>query len=184
LRTTVGWDAQGFTDSHGHVFRGTMWYRMSVDLPADTAGRSNQRQSRVRGDRTTPVVSAVPARISAAPAPARAVIASPSTHQPQPAVDAYAKALALAPKHPHAADILTDQGVMYREMKAFDKAIANFKQAGKLDPNHLPSLLNIGVVYANDLHDQVAARKAWTRIIELAPGSPQAVQAKAYLEAK
>lgn len=103
------------------------------------------------------------------------------THQPQLAVDAYGKALALAPKHPKAADILTDQGVMYRELKAYDKALANFKQAGKIEPNHLPSLLNMGVVYSQDLHDKEAARKAWNKIIEVAPGSPQAEQVKMLL---
>jgi hypothetical protein len=40
LRTTIGWEKQGFTDRHGHVFRGIMWYRLSVDLPADPTGRS------------------------------------------------------------------------------------------------------------------------------------------------
>jgi cytochrome c-type biogenesis protein CcmH/NrfG len=106
------------------------------------------------------------------------------THQPQLAVDAYAKALTLAPDNPKAADILTDQGVMYRELKNYDKALANFKQAGKLNPNHLPSLLNLGVVYATDLHDMPSARKVWTRIVEVAPGTPQAEQAKALLAGK
>ena len=40
LRTTIGWDTQGFTDPHGHVFRGVMWYRLAVDLPVDAAERS------------------------------------------------------------------------------------------------------------------------------------------------
>jgi cytochrome c-type biogenesis protein CcmH/NrfG len=103
------------------------------------------------------------------------------THQPQLSVDAYAKALALSPKHPHLADILTDQGVMYREMKAFDKALANFKQANKVAPNHLPCLLNMGVVYATDMHDLPAAKKAWNRILEIDPASIQAEQARKFL---
>lgn len=103
------------------------------------------------------------------------------THQPQLSVDAYAKALALDPKNPKAPDILTDQGVMYRELKAFDKALANFKQAGKLDPNHLPSMLNMGIVYATNLNDKATARKVWAKIIEMAPDSPQAQQAKQFM---
>ena len=47
-------------------------------------------------------------------------------HKPQQAVEAYAKALTLNPAN---ADVLTDQGVMYRELKAYDKAIANWEQA-------------------------------------------------------
>ncbi len=101
------------------------------------------------------------------------------THQPQASVDAYAKAIELNPKHPRIADVLTDQGVMLRELKAYDKALANFKKANAADPKHLPSLLNIGIVYANDLKDTAAARKAWTRLVELAPDSPQGQQAKA-----
>lgn len=103
------------------------------------------------------------------------------THQPQPAVDAYAKAIKLAPNHPRIADVLTDQGVMYREMKQFDKALANFKQANKLNPDHLPSLLNMGVVYKEDLHDTASARKTWQHILDVAPASPQAQQAKQFL---
>lgn len=96
-------------------------------------------------------------------------------HKPQQAVDAYAKALALKPDN---ADVLTDQGVMYRDLKAYDKAIANFEKAQKINPKHVQSLYNIGVVYANDLKLPDKARKAWTKVIELAPGSPQAAQAQ------
>ncbi len=39
LRTTIGWDSQGFTDGRGHVYRGVMWYRLAMDLPAEAAGR-------------------------------------------------------------------------------------------------------------------------------------------------
>ena len=96
-------------------------------------------------------------------------------HKPQQAVDAYAKALALKPDN---ADVLTDQGVMYRDLKAYDKAIANFEKAQKINPKHVQSLYNIGVVYANDLKLPDKARKAWAKVIELAPGSPQAAQAQ------
>lgn len=101
--------------------------------------------------------------------------------QPLLAVDAYAKAIALDPKNPKLPDILTDQGVMYRDLKAFDKALADFKQANKLNPRHLQSLLNMGIIQGADLHDKEAARKAFNRIIELDPASPQAAQAKQIL---
>ncbi|BDU72040.1 tetratricopeptide repeat protein [Mesoterricola silvestris] len=103
------------------------------------------------------------------------------THQPQLSVDAYAKALALDPTNPKAADILTDQGVMYRELKAYDKALANFKAATKINPQHLPSMLNMGIVYATNLNDKPAARKVWSRIVEIAPESTQGQQAKQFL---
>jgi tetratricopeptide (TPR) repeat protein len=103
------------------------------------------------------------------------------SRQPQLAVDAYAKALALDPKGAKNPDILTDQGVMYRDLKAFDKAIADFKRANQLNPTHLQSLLNLGIVEGTDLHDKVEARKAMHRIIEIAPASPQAEQARQFL---
>jgi cytochrome c-type biogenesis protein CcmH/NrfG len=95
--------------------------------------------------------------------------------KPQQAVDAYAKALELDPDNP---DVLTDQGVMYRDLKAFDKAIANWEKAQKVNPKHIQSLYNLGVVYAHDMKQPGKAQKAWKKVIELAPSSPQAAQAK------
>ncbi len=100
-------------------------------------------------------------------------------HQPQKSIDAYAKALELDPKNP---DVLTDQGVMYRDVGAFDKAIANFKRASQVDPRHVQSLYNMGVVYAYDLKDAKRAAEAWNRVIQVAPTSPQAAQARKALD--
>jgi cytochrome c-type biogenesis protein CcmH/NrfG len=100
------------------------------------------------------------------------------THQHQKAVDAYAKGLAIKPDNP---DVLTDQGVMYRDLGQFDKALANFQKANKLDPNHVQSLFNIGVVYANDLKKPDEAAKAWTKVLTVAPASQQAAQARQML---
>lgn len=100
------------------------------------------------------------------------------SHQPQRAVDAYAKALALKPDDP---DILTDQGVMYRQLRQFDKALANFQRAGKINPSHVPSIFNIGIVYAGDLNKPDEAAKAWNKVLILAPNSEQATQARQLL---
>ena len=97
------------------------------------------------------------------------------THQHQKAADAYGKALALKPNNP---DVLTDQGVMFRDMGQFDKALANFKKASQLDPKHAQSQFNTGIVYAQDLKKPDEAIKAWKKLIEAAPGSPQAAQAQ------
>ena len=63
------------------------------------------------------------------------------TRQPQKAIDAYARALELKPNN---ANVLTDQGVMYRDIGQFDKAIANFTKANQSDPKHVQSLYNLG----------------------------------------
>ena len=100
------------------------------------------------------------------------------THQAQKAVVAYDRALALQPDDPN---ILTDQGVMYRNLGQPEKALANFQKANKLQPKHLPSLINIGVVYANDLGKPAEAAKAWTKVVATDPASEQATQARQML---
>ncbi len=97
------------------------------------------------------------------------------THQYQKSVEAYGRALELKPNDPN---VLTDQGVMYKELGQFDKAIANFENASKQDPTHVQSLYNLGVVYAHDLKQPKKAADAWNKVIQVAPGSPQATQAR------
>ena len=84
------------------------------------------------------------------------------SHQAQAAIDAYANALAIDPKNP---DVLTDQGVMYRELGQYDKAVANFLKANQIAPAHMQSLFNAGVVYAYDLKDAKRAEETWLKVI-------------------
>ncbi len=101
------------------------------------------------------------------------------TEQPQKAINAYAKALELKPDNPN---ILTDQGVMYRKVGWYDKAIANFEKAQAVDPKHLQSIFNLGLVYADDLKQPDKAIKAWNRYLELDSTSPTAQQIKRMVE--
>lgn len=104
------------------------------------------------------------------------------TEQPQKAVNAYAKALEIDPNHQNTANVLTDQGVMYRKMGLFDKAIANFEKASALDPRHAQSLFNLGVVYANDLKQNDKAIAAWQKYLAIDGMSPQGQQVKAMVD--
>ncbi len=161
--------------------------RSNEDAPPVAAAQAEGAQAPMMPPKPNPMavqqrIVATQATLAADPRNTSAWIALGNdyfdTHQAQNAVDAYAKALALEPGNP---DVLTDQGIMYRELKVFDKAVAAFKQANKLNPKHLQSLYNLGVVESEDLKDLDAARKAWNRILELDPASPQAAQAKAGL---
>ena len=99
--------------------------------------------------------------------------------QPMKALDAYAKALELDGNDPN---ILTDQGVMYRRIGWFDKAITNFKKANELDRNHQQSLYNLGIIYRYDLQDFDKAIEVWEKFIAINPGSPGANQIRSELE--
>ena len=101
------------------------------------------------------------------------------TAQPQKSIEAYGKALELKPNNP---DVLTDQGVMFRRVGWFDKALANFEKAQQIDSKHLQSLYNIGVVYMEDLKQPEKAIKAWTKYLEMDATSPTAQQIKVALD--
>ena len=98
--------------------------------------------------------------------------------QPQKSINAYGKALEIEPNNPN---ILTDQGIMFRRVGWYDKAIANFEKAGKIDPNHLQSLYNIGLVYATDLKQPEKAFSYWRRYLQLDSSSQTALQIKSMM---
>jgi tetratricopeptide (TPR) repeat protein len=100
------------------------------------------------------------------------------SHQHEKSIEAYGRALAIQPNDP---DVLTDQGIMYREVKNYEKAAKNFERANQLNPRHLQSLFNLGVVYATDLKQAEKAIEVWTRVIQIDPTSTQAVQARGAL---
>ena len=100
--------------------------------------------------------------------------------QPMKAIEAYSKALALNGNDPN---VLTDQGIMFRQVGWFDKAIENFQKANDLNPSHLQSLYNMGVVYRYDLQNFDKARQVWSHYLELNPSGPGADQVRRELAA-
>lgn len=97
------------------------------------------------------------------------------TEQPQKSINAYGKALEIEPNNPN---VLTDQGIMFRRMGWYDKALGNFEKANKIDPNHLQSLYNAGLVYALDLKQPDKAAMYWNKYLQLDLTSPTAMQIK------
>jgi len=102
------------------------------------------------------------------------------SEQPMKAVEAYGKALELNGNDP---DVLTDQGVMYRRLGWFDKAVKNFEMAFSIAPNHIQSLFNLGIVYRYDLQDSSKASEVWERYLMINPTGPGADQVRAELNA-
>ena len=101
------------------------------------------------------------------------------TGQSQKSINAYAKALELKPDDPN---VLTDQGVMFRQEKQFDRAIANFERAQQIDPKHLQSLYNQGLTYSQDLKQADKAIVAFNKFLEIDSTSPTAQQIKRMIE--
>lgn len=95
------------------------------------------------------------------------------------AIEAYDKALAIQPNSP---DVLTDQGVMFRKLGWFDRAIVNFEKAFEVDPSHATSIYNLGIVYRYDLQDFPKAQVAWTRFLEVSPAGPGSDRVRQELE--
>ncbi|HIJ88618.1 MAG TPA: tetratricopeptide repeat protein [Desulfuromonadales bacterium] len=101
------------------------------------------------------------------------------TNQPELAIKAYDRALALQPDD---TDILNDQGAMYRQTGDFNKALANFERASRADPNNLESLYNSGYVYAFDLNNIPKALVIWRRYLVLESKSETARQVKSFID--
>lgn len=87
-------------------------------------------------------------------------------HEPQKAIHAYEHALSLAPKNP---DVLTDLGIMYREIGEFEKALECFRKATAVEENHQPAMFNMGVVLAYDLQRHKEAIEIWERLLRINP---------------
>ena len=96
------------------------------------------------------------------------------------AVKWYEKAVAVDPTNP---DVSTDLGVSYYYQNQPDKALAQFQRSLQIDPKHTKTMLNQGIVLAFAKQDLGAANKAWQRVVELAPDSPEGQAAKRALDA-
>lgn len=100
------------------------------------------------------------------------------SQQAEKSINAYGKALEIEPNNPN---ILTDQGIMFRKVGWYDKALANFEKANKIDPRHLQSLYNAGLVYADDLKQPEKAASYWKRYLQLDSSSSTAIQIKSMM---
>jgi cytochrome c-type biogenesis protein CcmH/NrfG len=101
------------------------------------------------------------------------------TDQPNEAIDAYSRYLAVKPDNP---DVRTDMGIMYRKLGQFDKAIEEFRKAARSDPKHVNSRYNIGLVLLHDKQDMQGAIKAWEEYLKVDTSSERSKRIKTQIE--
>jgi cytochrome c-type biogenesis protein CcmH/NrfG len=97
----------------------------------------------------------------------------------QKSIDAYGKALAIKDGDPN---VLTDMGVMYRQIKDFPKAVAAFRRAAAASPTHAQSRMNLGVVLMHDMNDKAGAIAAWEDYLRVAPNDANVANIRGALE--
>ena len=95
------------------------------------------------------------------------------------AITWYAEALKLGPTD---VNVSTDLGVSYYYTNQPDKALEQFERSLKLDPRHIKTLFNQGIVRAFGKQDLAGASRAWQQVIQLAPDSPEAEAARRALD--
>jgi tetratricopeptide (TPR) repeat protein len=91
----------------------------------------------------------------------------------------YEEALKLDPTNP---DVSTDLGVSYYYSNQPDRALAQFKRSLEIEPKHTKTMLNQGIVLAFGKQDLEGATRAWQRVVELAPNTPEGQAASRALE--
>ena len=87
-------------------------------------------------------------------------------NKPREAIRAYERALAIQGDNP---DVLTDTGIMYRQLGEFERAAEHFTRASKINPLHEQARFNLGVVLFFDLKRKEEGRQAWRALIAINP---------------
>jgi tetratricopeptide (TPR) repeat protein len=79
-------------------------------------------------------------------------------------------------------NLSTDLGVAYYSVGQVDRALAQFDHSLTLDPRHLKTLLNQGIVRAFGKNDLNGAAQSWERVVAIDPNSDEGRKAQQGLE--
>jgi tetratricopeptide (TPR) repeat protein len=79
-------------------------------------------------------------------------------------------------------DVSTDLAVSLYYANRVDEALTQIDRSLAIDPKHLKTLLNRGIMLAFGKNDLEAAAATWQRVIEIAPDSQEARRAKQGLD--
>jgi tetratricopeptide (TPR) repeat protein len=91
----------------------------------------------------------------------------------------YEEALEIDPRNVNAS---TDLGITYYYRNQPDRALEQFERSLAVDPKHSKTLLNVGIVRAFGKQDLEGAARAWQRVLEVAPDSPEGRAARQALD--
>jgi len=92
----------------------------------------------------------------------------------------YEESLQIDPRNVNAS---TDLGISYYYLNQADRALKQFEFSLTIDPRHTKTLLNVGIVRAYGKDDLEGAAKAWQRVVEVGPDTPEGKIARQALEA-
>ena len=84
--------------------------------------------------------------------------------------------------NPDDVNVSTDLGVSYYYTNQPDRALEQFMHSLKVEPEHVKTILNIGIVRAFGKQDLAGAAEAWDRVIAISPDSPEGRAAQQALE--
>ena len=84
--------------------------------------------------------------------------------------------------NPNDANVSTDLGFCYFSLNQVDRALQQFDHSLSVDPKHTKTLLNQGYVRAFGKQDLDGAMASWSKVIEIAPNSPEGQRAKQLLD--
>jgi tetratricopeptide (TPR) repeat protein len=79
-------------------------------------------------------------------------------------------------------NVSTDLAVAYYYTQQADRALAQLDHSLKLDPVHLKSLLNQGIIRAFGKQDLAGAAASWQRVVAIAPSSEEGRRAQQGLD--